>query len=222
MPKEATKPRVSILVRLWHVRVQGWVSNLDAWCPYGLLCAHTPSKPSRYPREASSWAKARRRRLLNVSGMVLITSCFSHSARLQRRPRNLPASPRKTPTHLSVHSLRTCSFLRTGARGSRLKIPMRASVSLSLVPCSSVIRIESCLVGEVGKLLGAKWKELDDTEKKVRYLPRMRISELDLMLQCSHISTKLLVTRREPMRRRLLTMFVNVFSPAPTKPESFL
>ena len=119
-----------------------------------------------------------------------------------------------------MHSLRTCSFLKTGARGSRPKIPMRASVSLSLVPCSSVIRIESYLVGEVGKLLGAKWKELDDTEKKVRYFSMMCISEFGLMLQYSHISTKLLVIRREPMRRRLLMMFVNVFSPALTKPES--
>jgi hypothetical protein len=49
---------------------------------------------------------------------------------------------------------------------------MRASVSLSLVSYSNVIDIESCFVGEVGKLLGAKWKELDDTEKKVRFSPK--------------------------------------------------
>ena len=37
---------------------------------------------------------------------------------------------------------------------------------------------DSCLIGagEVGKLLGAKWKELDDDEKKVR---RCAINESD-------------------------------------------
>ena len=30
-----------------------------------------------------------------------------------------------------------------------------------------VAEVDDCHTGEVGKLLGAKWKELDDEEKKV-------------------------------------------------------
>ena len=54
--------------------------------------------------------------------------------------------------------------------------------------------------GEVGKLLGAKWKELDDDEKKVR---RCATSECDRgsMIGGSRISSKLRRTRHERRRK---------------------
>ena len=49
--------------------------------------------------------------------------------------------------------------------------------------CSSVATATGAdgtrLTGEIGKLLGAKWKELDDEEKKVR---------LALLLHAAHVS----------------------------------
>ena len=92
-------------------------------------------------------------------------------ARRPRNPRRPPAAVlvRKTPRHPSVLSLRTCSLVRTGARGSRPRIQKRASVSLSL--CFTChrhgLRVFGFGAGEVGKLLGAKWKELEEEEKKV-------------------------------------------------------
>lgn len=41
--------------------------------------------------------------------------------------------------------------------------------SHALMHLSLIFNVVSCcFAGEVGKLLGAKWKELDDSEKKVR------------------------------------------------------
>lgn len=53
-------------------------------------------------------------------------------------------------------------------RGSRLKIPMPVSVRsvFPAVDFSRLILYAHSSIGEVGKLLGAKWKELDDAEKK--------------------------------------------------------
>ena len=66
--------------------------------------------------------------------------------------------------------------------------------------------------GEVGKLLGAKWKELDDAEKKVscaymRYVDYL----LTGCVFCSHTLTRLPVIRSVPMTRKLHMMFVDNF-----------
>ena len=39
------------------------------------------------------------------------------------------------------------------------------------VSCLHLADVSSLRTGEVGKLLGAKWKELDDSEKRVRSFP---------------------------------------------------
>lgn len=57
-------------------------------------------------------------------------------------------------------------------------------------------------IGEVGKLLGAKWKELDDEEKKVRISPHHRHCPI-LTRIYSHMSSRLLKIRQEQRRIRL-------------------
>ena len=52
------------------------------------------------------------------------------------------------------------------------------------------------VVGEVGKLLGAKWKELDEDEKKVRW-PTLVLVHILTIVHCSPTSSKLPRTRRE-------------------------
>jgi hypothetical protein len=107
-------------------------------------------------------------------------SCSAHAdtqggRENREKPSKKPAAVlvRKTPRHPSVLSLRTCSLARTGARGSRPRIQKRASVSLSLFfTCHrhglGFLRVGFGLgAGEVAKLLGAKWKELDEEEEKV-------------------------------------------------------
>ena len=62
-------------------------------------------------------------------------------------------------------SLHICSSVKTGVNVSRQrtqKLPLVSCVVVMLVS-----RINDCHAGDVGKLLGAKWKELDDEEKKV-------------------------------------------------------
>ena len=96
---------------------------------------------------------------------------FVDSARPLRKRRG-PRSPRgrRTPRHPSAPCPHTCSSARTGARGSKLRT--LTPVSVSLWSCTSVATVTGAdgtrLTGEIGKLLGAKWKELDEEEKKVR------------------------------------------------------
>ena len=77
----------------------------------------------------------------------------------------LPVVRKRTPRRLSGRYPRICSSVKTGVNASRQK-----TQKLALVSCVAVIlvaRVDDCHTGEVGKLLGAKWKELDDEEKKV-------------------------------------------------------
>nr|VWP01853.1 SH3 domain-containing protein [Ganoderma boninense] len=73
-----------------------------------------------------------------------------------------PKAPKRPPCP------HTCSSARTGARGSKLRTP--TPVSVSLQSSASVATVteanDTRLTGEIGKLLGAKWKELDEEEKK--------------------------------------------------------
>jgi len=62
--------------------------------------------------------------------------------------------------------------------------------------------------GEVGKLLGAKWKELDDEEKKVRLSTRLPRPTHLIASPSSLISNKLPKTRHAQKKKRLLTMYV--------------
>ena len=48
------------------------------------------------------------------------------------------------------------------------------------VPCLHLADVSSLRTGEVGKLLGAKWKELDDSEKRVRSFPSSVRSSRDV------------------------------------------
>ena len=59
--------------------------------------------------------------------------------------------------------------------------------------------------GEVGKLLGAKWKELDEEEKKVCVYAPIFLQHTDICL--SHTSIWLPRTRPELRRRRLLMRY---------------
>lgn len=65
-------------------------------------------------------------------------------------------------------SLPTCSLAKTGARESKPRTQKPALVGLVSLPalCSVSYLSKS---GEVGKLLGAKWKEMDEEEKKVGF-----------------------------------------------------
>jgi hypothetical protein len=91
------------------------------------------------------------------------------SAKPLRKQKRSHASQKRTPRRPNGHCPRTCSSLRTGARGSRQRTLMLVSVSPHIRPCESPASADGGVyVGEVGKLLGAKWKELDDEEKKVR------------------------------------------------------
>ena len=62
--------------------------------------------------------------------------------------------------------------------------------------------------GEVGKLLGAKWKEMDDEEKKVRFCPFF-ILFIYLPSYFSPTSSRPGRTRPEPRKKRPLTTYVS-------------
>lgn len=66
-----------------------------------------------------------------------------------------------------------------------------------------------CSSGEVGKLLGAKWKELDDGEKKVRMLVVLYVFPVLTRLEFSRTRTKRRLTRAAQKRRRRHTMLVS-------------
>lgn len=80
------------------------------------------------------------------------------------------------------------------------------SPSLSASPVADKTRV----IGEIGKLLGAKWKELDDDEKKVCSSCTVGVCGTDLS-HYSPTSTRLQPTSRGPRRRRTLTMYVLAF-----------
>ena len=69
--------------------------------------------------------------------------------------------------------------------------------------------------GEVGKLLGAKWKEMSDAEKKVRDLSSLG-SGSPLTLS-SHTRSRLLRTRSELPTQRPLTTEASL-PPPPRRP----
>lgn len=102
---------------------------------------------------------------------VTLISTHAFCRRRRRRKSPPPRSLRRTQMLRSARSPRICSSVRTGGRGSRLKTLTPVSVRVS-APLSTPVRNTHTHVnpGEVGKLLGAKWKELDDSEKKVSNL----------------------------------------------------
>lgn len=69
--------------------------------------------------------------------------------------------------------------------------------------------------GEVGKLLGAKWKEMSDAEKKVRDLSSLRSGSP--LTSSSHTRSRLLRTRSELPTQRPLTTEASLLLP-PRRP----
>lgn len=103
---------------------------------------------------------------ISVGANMCLPTLFS--VRQLKRPKRpvLPVARQKgTPRHLNGRYPRICSSVKTGVNVSRQKTQKLALVSCVVVML--VASVEDCHIGEVGKLLGAKWKELDDEEKKV-------------------------------------------------------
>jgi hypothetical protein len=90
------------------------------------------------------------------------------SVKQLKRPKR-PVLPvirgKRTPRRLNGRYPHICSSVKIGVNVSRQKTQTLALVSC--VVAVLVARVDDCHIGEVGKLLGAKWKELDDEEKKV-------------------------------------------------------
>ena len=119
---------------------------------------------------------------------------------------------KRTQMRPSVLSPRTCSSARTGARGSKPRTPMLALVRV-LGNKLHVMIIDLFLyltrIGEVGKLLGAKWKELDDSEKKVRKRDSVAQCDANVLILYSPILNKLRATKRVLNKRKPTTMYVS-------------
>jgi len=121
---------------------------------------------------------------------------------------------RRQMARRNVRYRRTCSSARTGGRGSRLRTQTLVSVRLlSVIATSllSVLIIRHVNAGEVGKLLGAKWKELDDSEKKVCCYSFLRSSVAHHSVfysSFSHTSILLRRTKPAPKPRRLVVAYV--------------
>jgi hypothetical protein len=144
------------------------------------VVGHPDANPSSPDAERLNQVKGQQRtpyplqpspRAFFVLGSSILTLGHSRHAKRPRKPRKPPgvAHVRRTQRHPSVRSLRICSSARIGGRGSRQRIPTRALVCRFTFFSTWAEGFRTFCTGEVGKLLGAKWKELDDEEKKVRW-----------------------------------------------------